>query len=331
MLILCSFLIYKTSSLIKKSTLNYLPALIFILSFYKLPLINHNFFSTFFIISSCFFYVLFIKKNQNIHILMAGILSGFAIIFLQHKGLLFWGASGLFLLFYLIKYRTKTYLVQTLLYTSGSIFPILLVLTKWPARTLYENLLSIPLGGYIEVNRMPYYIIIAFSLLFFIFCCDLLNKKNRQINYLLFVQLFLLISCLPLPDFYHLYLSCFPLLMLSPILFKRPPVKINELAVVVLWLMFLLLFFLNMHYHTLSNKSKNSMQELKEIVETECPGKYLFTAPFSPNFYFEFKKLNATPYSILIEKVFPPCSLIKLYYLSKKPLPAVQFYYTTPI
>lgn len=306
LLIISSFLIYKSASLIKKSNLNFLPAIVFTLSFYLLPIINHNFYNIFFIIISTYLFLWGIKTNKNIFYLWAGFFSGISIIFLQHKGLIFWGASGLFLLFLLLKNQSKKSLYQIILYSLGSIIPVVLVLLKWPIKVVYENLFLSPLNGYLEVNEMPYYIIASFVMIFVYFCIYLINDKNKKINYLLFIQLFLLLSCLPLPDFYHLYLASFPLLILSPIIFGKKPQIINQIFVIILWALFLLVTSLNMMSCPLFGNSDENIKEIIEIIENNCPNNYIYSGPFSPNLYFELKKLNATPFNVLIEKEYSP-------------------------
>ena len=47
---------------------------------------------------------------------------------------------------------------------------------------------------------------------------------------------------------------------------------------------------------------KNKNYGIIEYINSNCPGRYIYSGPFLPNIYFETKKLNATPYSVLVTR-----------------------------
>lgn len=305
MLATASFTIYKSSQIVTKSKLSLIPAIIFILSLSFLPIINHNFYSIVFIIISVYFFLLYNKTKGNYSIFIAGLFSGLAIVFLQHKGLIFWGGVGLILLFNLIKLKTKKSFQNLLYFSAGSIIPIIPILIKWPLKTLYSNLFLSPLSGYIEVNKMPYYLFFAFLIITFYFAIALWSKKDIIIKNLLFLQLLLILSCFALPDFYHLALISFPILILSPNLILERPLKINWTIIIIIYLLLCSVFIKSFIDKSLFFYTNNLIETLSPIIEQNCSGKYIYSGPFAP-LYLDFKKINATPFSVLLETEFSP-------------------------
>jgi hypothetical protein len=93
-------------------------------------------------------------------------------------------------------------------------------------------------------------------------------------------------------------LIIFPLLILTPILFTKTGL-INKI-VSISFLSFLVIPFL---INIINFKPFYFFpRDFINFVEEECPGKYIYVGPFSPNIYFETKKINATSFGLLIEK-----------------------------
>jgi hypothetical protein len=231
---------------------------------------------------------------------MSGFFGGLAIIFLQQKGLAFWAASILFLFIYWIIKKEKEYFIKIINYVIFSLIPILVVLLSWPINILYHNLITFPMFNYWDVNKTPLYVFFIVLLIFLYFLYQLKNK-SQEISYLLFIQFFLLMTTLPLPDFYHVVLIVFPLLILSPTLYSVHN-RWHKTTVVIILLAFTVLRFLYTlpTFEFFYNYKKDNPNWM-EYIKKECPGKYIYSAPFFPNLYFETKKINATPFGLLIE------------------------------
>ena len=328
MLAAAAFVVYKSSQIIIKNKWNLMPAIIFILSLSFLPIINHNFYSVVFIIISTYFFLLHSKTNKYITIFTSGLFSGLAIIFLQHKGLIFWGGVGLILIYNLIKLKNKKALLNLIYFSLGSLIPIIPILIKWPIKTIYFNLFLSPLSGYVEVNKMPYYLFFAFLIIASYFVITLGTKKNITIKQLLFLQFLLILSCFPLPDFYHLVLISFPILILSPALLEEKPKKSNLTIIIVIYLLFcsiLIRFLINT---VLFYQPENAIENIKPVVKQNCFSPYIYAGPFAP-LYFDLKKLNATPFSVLLETEFSPAQFDEALesFKTKSPDCAILIYY----
>lgn len=293
--------IYTLSDLIKKTPLNIITPFIFLLSLINTPIINHNLYSTFFLIWSSYFIAIGIKKNKYKYFICGGIFSGLSVIFLQQKGLLFLGATGLFLLIqYFIK-RQKQEINKIIIYSFFSLLIISIFLLNWSLTTLYYNLIDFPIFNYWEVSKKSFSILIFFFVIYLNFLFFLRNK-DKKINYLLFIQPFLLISAIPLPDIYHIILIIFPLLVLTPALYIKNKFYFNKIIIFIFLITTILYSSATIKSFTFFyDYKKNHESNIINYIKNECPGEYLYSGPFMPNVYLETQKLNATPFGILIE------------------------------
>ncbi|MDD4332604.1 MAG: hypothetical protein PHT51_00645 [Patescibacteria group bacterium] len=296
--------IFKINELIKKSYLNLLPPLIFVILSVNSPIINHNYFAILPSIWSVYFFLLALKKN-NYYFMISGFLSGLTVLFLQHKGLILIAALFSFLVLLSIL-KKKFYAKAMLTFLLFSILP-LLILLKWPLKLLYYNLIIFPYFNYWETNKLPLTLFLFFFIFYLIIILLLKKEKNEQIWTLLYLQFFLLISSLTRPDIYHLILSIFPLLCLLPlaILIALNSNDLNNIHLKIL-LFFLAISmslycvassFITFFYYQIGN------YRLIEYIKTNCQeSPYIYAGPFMPEYYFETKKLNPTPYSFLITR-----------------------------
>lgn len=293
--------LYKSLNLIRFNRLNFLWPLFFLLALTPLPIINHNTHNLFFLIWSSYFFLLGLKNNSFKYFAISGLFSGLAIIFLQQKGLIFFGASCLFLLFYLIKNKTN-FLKNIFSYLIFTLLPIIPLFFKWSVNVLYQNLIVFPMTNYFEVNKTPFYLLISFLLILFYFIINIKNKSSL-INYLLTIQFFLLLSTIPLPDYYHLILIVFPLLILIPSLFLETFTYLSKIIIIV-FIIIIMFSFLNSFYtfKPFYSYTKDTTITWLKYINDNCTGKYIYSGPFAPNLYFETQKLNATPFDVLIEK-----------------------------
>lgn len=296
------FGIFKISQLVRPSIYNYfLPLFIALLSSW-FWLINHNAFNFVCLIWASYFLILSFKKPTRIYFILAGLISGLSILFLQQKGLMFLAYVLLFLAFRVIKNFNWQNISNNLLYFISSLAP-LLVLLFWPLNIIYHDLIEFPLFHYIAPNKTP--LILWFFFLFFwlLFVFLLRQKKQTEIWLLLGLQLLLLLSCLPLPDLYHILLILFPLFVLSGFLLEFLWEEKNWPRIIAGLLFFL---FLSQVFYSITKWGQVwqpfSMKSLEivEKIRSECQSPYLYAGPFATALYFETRKLSATPFDMLI-------------------------------
>lgn len=321
--------IYKIMDSIHRTEINYLFPFFFIISLTPFPIINHNLHNVFFLIWSVYLFLQALKHNNKYYFLTAGALGSLAVMFLQQKGLALGAASGLFLFFLVIK--KKCSIKNMLLYGLSLIGPLTLLFIKWPPSLLYNNLVHFPGSTYWEVNQMPYFSWFAFFLILIYFVIFIKNKKVDA-SYLLFVQFWLLLSAIPLPDHYHLFLIIFPLLALTPYLFTSNPTVLTKTLIIVfiLKITFNPITYLTKDFQFFySYKNETSKQQLFEYLNQTCVGQYLYSGPFAPGLYFELQKRNATSFSFLIEKQSTPEQFNQALeeFKDRAPSCAILFYY----
>ena len=319
--------IYKSLDLIKRNKANFIFPLIFILSLIPLPIINHNLYNLFFLIWSLFFFLQGLKNSSNLFFFLSGLLGGLATIFLQQKGLITIGFSFLFLLIYNIKNKK---IKNIIFYGIGAGLPIISLFLKWSPKLLYQNLIAFPMLTYWEVNKTSFFLLVAFFLIFTYFFIYLKNK-SIIINYLLGIQFFLLLSVIPLPDFYHIVLIIFPMLILIPSLFIKNQTRETKIFIIVFTIIitFSSIKYINTSFTPFYSYSKDNSNNWIDYIKENCSGKYIYSGPFSPNLYFETKKLNATNFDVLIEKQNIPNQFAKALddFKKNEPSCAVLFYY----
>ncbi|MCG2701240.1 hypothetical protein L6267_03680 [Candidatus Parcubacteria bacterium] len=351
--------IYKIARLISKNKLIYLMPALFIASSFSWPIINHNTFILPFIVWGIYFFIKAVNNfsaNPVRHTPLAplnnsssitnlsngakdcatsGALLGLSVLFLQHKGIIVLFALFLYLIIMRLIKRNNAFLKLIPFLIIPAALPACLLLIKWPAKLLYENLIAFPLFHYMETNKISYYLFAFFFLLFACAAWKLRKNLNRTAGLLIFVQLFLLVSALQRPDSYHITSALFPLYCLLPLVVEKIRCQKNYnfynaallLAVAIIIFPSLTSLAVFPPFYSVKN------HEILRFINQNCPGKYIYAGPFIPNFYFEAKKLNSTPYSILItnhqtekqfiearkylEKNNPSCAVLN-YGLSKK-------------
>jgi len=187
-----------------------------------------------------------------------------------------------------------------LIYNFYTVLPLLFLLF-WPGHLLYSNLVDFPLFHYLESNRISYALFFFFLSVLLVISWILRYEKRREINFLLFIQLCLLLSTFVLPDFYHIFLIFFPALALAPLIYK----EINSnLSGRLRYCLVFMVIGLVIIYHSLLGTIKLCLDvfpgEFIKTIKNNCSGAYLYVGPFMPGLYFESGKLSATPFDILI-------------------------------
>jgi hypothetical protein len=303
--------LFKTGQLIIKDRLiNLLIPLFFILISGWWWIINHNLFNLVFLIWSEYFFIRGLYYFKNRDFIISGFLVGLSILFLQQKSLIFIGFLILFLMFRAIKKREIQYLKSAIVFIIASLPPLFLF-CFWSLKKIFYDLFQYPFLNYISANRISYLlfgIFIGFWLLI-VLALVIIKEKSEGARLLVFVQLGLLCSAYPLPDIYHLAQIAFPsILLIFYLIWKflqKCKLKIARYSVYAIFIIFLWgLFVINLTIATPAfldvSKNKNKLNKFVDFVKINCPGKYLYSGPFLPSFYFETRKLNPTAYSILL-------------------------------
>lgn len=304
--------IYKISNQISKSIYNYLPPLFFILTTFCWPLINHNTLNLCVTIWIIHFFLKAISDPlKSKFFIISGMLSGLSILFIQQKGVV----TVLTLVFFLLlrcAYTKKIIWLKqsTLFIFFSSILPLSLLI-KWNFSTLYYHLVSFPLNNYSEVNKTNLFLFYFFAFLIFMMSILLLKSKNKIIYFLLYLQACLLLTTIPNADLYHLGIVLFPLFSLYPYIHKT--LKENKFIHVYYYHFFLYLGLLlillpslfwgsyTINYLFLQEQINNSSNKIHDFIDENCPGTHdLYSGPFLPQFYFEFRKINPSGYYTLV-------------------------------
>ena len=318
------FGIFKISQEIYHTNNNYLLPLFLVLASSGYILINHNIYNIVCLIWSVYFLIIALKNKlkpvqqlevegsfwrngfkRNYYLFcLVGLLNGLGFLFLQQKSLVFYLAVNLFLVgFIFFKAGFKNFWKEIVVYNL-SVFLPMLILFFWPLKLLFYNLIEFPLFQYLEVNRISYFNLFFFSFIYLVFIWVFRKRKEIEIKILLYLQLFLLISAIPLPDIYHIFQIYFPIFALTPLIFIEISEKKRFLKFFLNFLIIIFIFkIITTAVITLALDSSKASVRSKtwvELVSKNCPEKYIFVGPFFPNFYFETKKLNSTPFDILI-------------------------------
>jgi hypothetical protein len=295
--------LYKIAEKLKPGNFNLLVPFFFILSSSWLWIINHNFFQLILVIWSSYFFIIYLSSRRRRFLFIAALLAGFSLITLQQKGLAFGGASGLFLLFQPLELGFRNRIKPVLLYIFGILASLVVLLLFWPPVLLWNNLLIFPLFNYLESNRISYNLLLLAFVAFVALIFTLRTQLTKSKLFLLVITGALLISCYPLPDYYHLSLALSPLIALLPELllsikgWRRDLWSWLSLGILsYLWLWPVSIFFAFL----LFNFSFSAPYPFLDYIRRECPGEYLHVGPFLPGVYLETGKLSATSFDILI-------------------------------
>ena len=152
LLVISAFILFESSQQIKKTSLNYLVPLIYIISTAWLPLINHNFFSSFFAVLSTHFFLKYINNKRSVNIIFTALFTGITVITLQQKGLAIAGVTTLFL-FLFINIRIKEKIKHISLFILSFILPLLFLLF-WPLSLIFNNLIYLLINNDLSTKFM---------------------------------------------------------------------------------------------------------------------------------------------------------------------------------
>jgi hypothetical protein len=303
--------IYRTSRLVvsKDNAFSYIAPALYCLASAAWPTINHNTFNVVFLAWATYFCVKAVSINSLPSIAAAGLFAGFSTLFLQHKGIAFFLAVLLFLLFSYGRDKKSFWIKGAALYVLFFLVP-LTVLLRWPRSILYEYLLSFPLSHYSEVNHVsfaPFVVAVFYVVLLFIM---LRNGLTRGMRLLFTVQVALLATSLQRTDLSHTLIVLFPVLSLAAVAYaKTEKLQFSRLtcyiyggtAILTALFVSLLATASFIAFPPFHDQTKNEALPLMQYIRNNCESFY--AGPFLPGFYFEARRLNPTSYSMLLTKL----------------------------
>ena len=303
--------IYLTSRLVvsKDNTFSYIAPILYCLASVAWPTISYHTFNVAFLAWATYFCVRAVSTESLRNIAVAGLLTGFSALFLQHKGAAFFLAVLLFLLFSYSCDKKTFWIKGTALYVLFFLAP-LTVLFKWPASILYEDLFNFPRLHYVEVNRVsfaPFIVTACYVALPFVILRDGLT---REMKLLFTLQVALLATSLQRTDLSHTLIVMFPVLSLVAAAYaKTEKLQLSKLtryiyssaailAALFVSLLATVILIVSPPFH---DQTKSEALPLMQYISDHCESFY--AGPFLPGFYFEARRLDPTYYSGFMTKM----------------------------
>ncbi len=300
-----AFFIFKISGQISTSKFNYFPPILFIVSSFAWPVINHNVFNIFFIIIASYFFIkgLANKVNKK-YFIYCGLFCGLATLFLQQKGVVLLLICLCCLIILSLIEKSLVWFKQAVMMLVFFLLPLILLIFKWPIKLLYDNLVAFPADHYLTVNKVPLFLFFLYLVILLANIFLLKRQWSKKVWFLLSLQFGLLLSSLSRPDYFHLSLSVFPLYALIPLIleqayFKKTDRPLSYLLIIIQAIIIIIPACVSLYFYP----PFSSIDKLPTInfIKNNCQrSPYIYAGPFNPGLYFETKKLNPTAYSILI-------------------------------
>lgn len=297
--------IHLTGRLLVSNGFSYAGPLLYALSSFAWPLINHNTFNIVLIIWAVYIFARSLDKASVSGMAASGMVAGFSALFLQHKSAILVLATAMFFFFLWRSDRRTIWLKCLAVYLLCAAAPMLILL-RWPLGTLFESLVYFPLFNYADVNRVSLWP-------FWLACLALLGSmallrgsSNRRAVYLVVIQAALLLTALQRTDLMHVSITLAPFLALLPYLHARAEATSGwgRLFMFSPALVFLIGFPVGIAASKLPKISlwgEGGAPGLIQYVRANCAGSpYLYAGPFAPGLYYETGKLNATSFSVLL-------------------------------
>ena len=308
LLFFCAFGLYKISQKFAAGKTTYLPPLLFAVATWAWPAINYYTLNLFFSIWSVYFFLGFLDRpgSGRRHLALSGLLAGLAMLANQSHGFVLAFALLVWLIYLAIREIDFRKNQAPLVFFAAAFLPLAILLLKWPFGLLWQQLIIFPLFDYSEVARTSYSLLL---ILFFIFLNTawlFRKERDRKLQGLLFLQLLMLLSVIPLADRYHLLLSIFPLFCLCPLIIQKLKTRRTLVRRYGLSLAagFIVFFYLPIFYYLIFNFTPFAMIDnnpLLTFIKDNCTANdYLWAGPFVPGMYFETGKRNPTSYYYLI-------------------------------
>lgn len=271
------------------------------------PTINHNTFNLVFIVWAAFFLTRSILLRSRSDASLGGLITGIAVVFLQHRGLAL--AAAAIVAFACFSWRDKdtAWLRTAAGFLVAMLLPLGLTLLLWPASLLVDSLIVFPATRYLEVNRTDHLVFLIATSSVVLAIWLLRNCQVRGVWFLIALQGVLLLAALQRPDPSHVTVGLFPVLSLFPLLVATSR-NASWIPNFFLWWisvsLFALLAPLAVHLaltYPLRFAGKGDRSPVIAFIRKNCASSpYIYAGPFESWVYFAARKLNPTRYSVLL-------------------------------
>ncbi len=282
----------------------FLPPVFFVASSWLWPIISYYIYNLFFLVWATFYFVQALEKDSLKKIIISGLLTAAALLFLQSKSLVFILALLLYLSVLAIRTKEKKYWRWLFYYGTISLAPSLFLLLFWSPGVLYQHLVAFPIFHYSTIIQTPLALWYFFLFLLLLAILAAYRQADRKIWLFFWLQLALLLAAKSLPDWFHISLAIFPLFALWPFFMAR----IWSLAgvyrffysagLLAIAVVMALPSFLQINQSPFRTVSSHPL--FQEIGKYCADSTYLYAGAFIPNVYFESRKINPTRYDWLI-------------------------------
>jgi hypothetical protein len=182
------------------------------------PAINHNTFNIAFVVWGAYFVTRSIFRRSLSDAIAGGLFSGVSVLFLQHRGLVLPAIALVAFGFAYSRDKHVAWLKNGAGLLMGTLVPIAVLLSYWPASVLLEHLISFPATRYLAVNRVDISLFLLTACALALAAWLLRGSSVRAVWFLASLQGTLLLTSLQRPDLAHITLILFPVLALFPLL-----------------------------------------------------------------------------------------------------------------
>ncbi|MEK7203084.1 MAG: glycosyltransferase family 39 protein [Patescibacteria group bacterium] len=301
----------------KKNFYKYLTPIIWLMFSAFYPLINHNQYSIYILIWSFYFFIKSFNLNSAKYYFITGVLSGLTFWFLQVKG-----AVIIFtIIFLFLLYNRKN--IKKLFYYFLGLIITLIPLLYWSPDVLWFIFIKFPFENYISVNTInPSILIIGLILYFINLFFGIIKTEQKEIYFLWWLGLFLILSTGQRSDLPHIMINSWPLIIIIFFNLAKPEIqKIKKIILMIInWICLIIIFPFFLIYSLpdnillqnnikfwdkirLKNKWLSEVDTYVKNITTD--NDYIYAGPFIPNFYFELNRKNPTRFNILITEHHP--------------------------
>ncbi len=281
------------------------PPVCFCLMSAFFPIISHNVFSIVIVIWTTYLACLGLRRPTVAIWMSAGVLLGLSALFLHPRAFAVAIALSGSLAIQSWKAPEAKWLGYIAVLAICSSLVVSVVLLYWDFGLLWKHMIQFPLERYRTVNRPPAeFLVAAFALLFAV--AWLLRRNFRPSLVLLtLVQFMLVASASRNAEPLHLLFIMFPTLCLLAAALELPGKSLSAgffpIAVATLPIAAALT---NMQG---AWRDRSIPAALGSAIRTHCnETRFLYAGPYLPGLHFEVRKINPTPFSLLLHSFNTP-------------------------
>jgi hypothetical protein len=268
--------------------------------------INHNTFNACAMSWALYFGVKHVLHRKPRELVFCGLLTGLAILFVQHKGAVLLLAIMLCLVAFNVR-EPREHALKTLGLYCGSLLVPLLTLLAWPPGVLFEHLITFPATRYLSINKTSALPLVLMTGFFIAVSVSTLRGGNRALVLVWVVQALLLGTCLQRPDVSHVFILSFPTLAMLSLLLDRLGLKIASLEKfrrLSSWARKLAITLVMMSIGLVLAVRKPNFEDLPAnwplLREAASRCKSIYAGPFLPGIYYELRLQNPTSFGFLL-------------------------------